>query len=92
MEENSNGSIYGKFVFILKKMKVCLINLIGFKSLLDVVMNGIVLLIFIFIIVYIVVYICFMFMCIELYVCCRFFFIIMLYYVYFLYMFNDCDN
>lgn len=39
MEENSNGSIYGKFVFILNKMKVCLINLIGFKSLLDVVMK-----------------------------------------------------
>lgn len=39
MEENSNGSTYGKFVFISNKMKVCLTNSIGPKSSSDVAMK-----------------------------------------------------
>lgn len=92
MEENSNGSTYGKFVFISNKMKVCLTNSIGPKSLSDIAMNGTASSIFIPIIVYIAVYTCFMLTCIESYACCRLFFIITLHHVHVLYMLNDCDN
>lgn len=95
MEENSNGSTYGKFVFISNKMKVCLTNSIGPKSLSDVVMNGTASSIFIPIMVYTAVYTCFMLTCIETYACCRLFFIITLHQVHVLYMLIDhvnCDN
>lgn len=92
MEENSNGSTYGKFVSISNKMKVCLTNLIGPKSLSDVAMNGTASSIFIPIIVYTAVYTCFMLTCIETYACCRLFFIITLHQVHVLYMLIDCDN